>query len=1246
MFKSLLAVLDTARAIVGSEQSLLRETFNPLARIDASLAARATAFVANGSDEAVLLALRAHAPQAGTLLGKPGRLWAYYASSQDEDERKAIEASTKARDNLYRKLEASAANAAVLVRLGKVFESADQLQQLDRPGSAAPDWLQYLLNDALRGTHGRSASDDEMKRRPAWDILLLNSILAEAGLPEAMALSIVFERKSTPSYWGNDTYRRLLAPGPLDDHMLAHPDDVAFTARTLSASGKAMFCERLGASDTLLSRYGELIAQLAVDDSRTVRAVAARHLDKLEPGVRTALLTALLRAGKNEQRINAAELVARLQGAQAESVLAAALNDEKSKPVREVLQSALSRLQAAKDASAVDLPEPPPLPPFDETVLAEDAIDLLLENRTQLLEKLRKGAQDEIERNRTAKYKTDYGRKRYDSYTTLTERQLRDAVRALNGEQDAFPLLQNDNVYATLAFNNRLESRADHGLLQVFRLRFNSGRGGWDVWRQPDFQRWLQRQEPSQVDLRQLAELAVRCGGEADEFALSCLCSFYGASMAPQNMLPPDRVWPHLAMHPGLIDEGLGMAPASPQSRIDVAQTLSALGIFPVVPARWLPRVMEFALGDGKTHRPAAQHVLERLPDIGERVSEALQSSKQELRIEAARWLARLGHQAAIPALLAALGKETRETVSAELMTALEKLGEDMSARLAPDMLLKQARKGLKAKPPAGLAWLNLELLPACRWTGGEQVEPDIIRWWVILACKLKEPAANAMLVRYMDLLDKASREALGRFLLFQFIAHDTAHPPLEEAAAWATQQAPASYQQNQALAKKYPQYYGEQGKLTLEQVAEQLKRSKLGEYLGSAIGEKGILALTFATPAHEFVAALQQYMRDHYPRRAQVEAMLEAACVSDEAAMIQFVLGIARRYRTASVQQKARVLVERIAERNGWSADQLADRTIPTGGLDETGCLLLQYGAREYSVTLDAGLKIVLRNSEGKTVSALPAPRQDDAAASITEAKQLLSTCKKELKQVLAMQTARLYEAMCTGRTWPAADWHDYLRRHPVAGRLVQRLVWVELDPASDSRRLFRPTEDGSLVDANDDDVAIAAGAQVGLAHASTLDAAEVKAWQAHLKDYKVAPLFAQLSRHAPPAFGPAADEIGDRLGWTSDAFTLRGAFAKLGYQRGQAEDGGVFFEYVKDFTSIGMRVSIEFSGNALPEENVPAALKRLAFQHTTSGSHFAPSIPLRDVPPVLLAEAYADYHTVAAACHFDPEWERKMPW
>jgi hypothetical protein len=1256
MLKSL---LDAARSALSSDASLVRKSLAAVGHLDASLAARAASYVTDGSEASVLLDLRPRAPDAGPLLGKPGRLrWGFYSGNADGAPRDTIAAGLAARDTLYKRIAADPADMAMLVRLGHVLEAADAGQSLERAGSAAPDWLQYVLNDALwasRPGPGRVRDEAaELAERPAWDIRLLRALLAEAGLPQGMALTIVFERRGIDAYHLDKVYQRLLAAGPLDEDMLARPDDVILAAKSMSVSGKAMLVNRIGAHEALRNRYTDLLVRLAVGDSKTVRAAAARHLDALDRGACLAGLEALLRGGEGEERANAAELLARVQGAAAAPALEAALAQAPGKALQQAIRAALSRIQAASDAADIALPEPLPLPEWQETRLADDAVDLLLANREQLLERLRAGAEAEQEAARAGKNKYEYQRQHYDRYRRLAPAQLRDAVRALNGERAFASALADQNVIETLTFGGRFEARADFGLMQALRWELHAMRREEWLWFSQHVQGWVRRQDPSRVDLRQLSEAAVRCGARPDVFALACLRHNWSPAALPQAMLPPERVWPCLAQHPDLIDEGLGMA-ASDRAlyqHLDLGQTLCALDTFPVLPARWLPRVMELALGETRSQRQVAQRVLGKLPDIGKRVVEALQSGKQELRIEAARWLARMQYREAVPALYAALDKESRETVSAELMTALELLGEDMAPRLSPEALLKQARKGLKARPPAGLAWLSLDGLPACAWQDGTPVEPDIIRWWVILAARLKEPAANALLLRYLGLLDAASRAGLGRFVLLQFIARDTANPSLEDAIAWARQHAPGRYQSNQQWARQYPQstYYEEAGKLTQEQVFEQVKREKLAEYLGSAIGEKGILALASGMPGHELVDAIRLYMRDHYPRRAQVEAMLEAAAVSDDPALIQFVLSIARRYRTASVQQKARLLVERIAERNGWTEDQLADRTIPTGGLDESGRMSFQYGTREFSVVLDEKLKPALRNAEGKPVAALPAARQSDPPESIKEGKQLFATCKKEVKQVVDLQSARLYEAMCAGRAWPAADWIDYVQRHPVVGRLAQRLVWMRLagDGSEDGNiaGLFRPTEDGSLIDAADEEVELEPDARIKLAHASLLDAGTVRAWLAHFKDYKVTPLFAQLTRGGPALADPSAELIEDRLGWTSDTFTLRGAFGKLGYQRGSAVDGGVFMEYTKDFASAGLRVRIEFSGSSLPEENMPAALKTLGFE-CIRGARMGSAVALGKVPPVLLAEAWGDYHAVAAACQgFDPDWERKMPW
>ena len=163
------------------------------------------------------------------------------------------------------------------------------------------------------------------------------------------------------------------------------------------------------------------------------------------------------------------------------------------------------------------------------------------------------------------------------------------------------------------------------------------------------------------------------------------------------------------------------------------------------------------------------------------------------------------------------------------------------------------------------------------------------------------------------------------------------------------------------------------------------------------------------------------------------------------------------------------------------------------------------------------------------------------------------------------------------------------------------------------------------------------------------TADAA--KAWRRHLADYKVKPLIEQFDRRnfQLSEVKREALSLDDFQGHMLEAFKLRGRLTKLGYTRGATGDGGWFYEYEKRFTSIGIKVTIAFTGNRLPEENRTVALTTLQF--TRSGdsepSPYVNSesfVRLGEVPRVLLIECWNDMRlTAAEGSGFDPEWDKK---
>ncbi|MES2889404.1 MAG: DUF4132 domain-containing protein [Pseudomonadota bacterium] len=1251
-------------ALNGAQIGQLKQAFAPLEAAGAAVPEKALAFITDGSQEDVLLDLQAAQAQGlGERLGTPGRLrWTHASSASSSAAKKQTDASLTSRAQFYCEISATAPPLASLVRLGKLLAAADAGQRLDHPGSPAPAWLQYLVNDAVFATFNEyKGQKDLSKSRSAWGIALFAQLLAEDELDPTLALALVFERKDLASYY-HDHLDGITNPLAVADFLRAQRDATEALPATLSADGRLVLARRIGSDAALLLDFEALFVRLAVDASKAVRQEAAQHIGKMQAPRREALLTDRLTNGSTTERTQAAELLARLPGDQARACLAAALEGEASKPVQQAIRSALTRLDAAGDASALELPEPAPWQSYPDTPLGDDALALLKANLAELTERSRVAAEKERNDDQAKMHNWTWAQKRHDEVRKLREDDLHKALRVLNGQGKKNDVTRSDRALVEVVdLGHKLLALPSFGVPHLLRW-LAASRDRVSFWWDPRFQQWLKRQPLGSVDLRALGEVGQRAGLGLDSVASAALQSHWQTTQVT-DLLPAERIWPFFAEHPEFIDEGLGLvAPVKGEDahwrshRFEFDATLRVLKTFPTILPRWLPQVMAVALAEGKTHRAAAQQALSSLPDIGHRVAESLDHSKSEVRIEAANWLANLKDPTAVAPLTRALDKETRETVRAACLTALEALGDDISARLTPATLLTEARKGLKGKPPTGLAWFAFDALPACRWADGTAVDSEIVRWWVILACKLKEPGGNALLTRYLGLLDAASRQALGLSVLQQFIAHDTRHPSLDEGIAHAQRVAPPRWQDYQrcyqSAKPEYRHYYEVNFQKTTEQVFEECKREKMREYLGSAIGEKGVLALAAFAPGQAAVALLQQYMRDHYARRSQIEAMLDGLASGNDPVVIQLLLGISRRYRTLSVQTRAKSLVQDIAARNQWTSDQLADRTIPTAGLDETGVLALAYGERVFTLRLDAAMKPELRNPEGKGVKALPEPRQNDDPALVKEAKAQLSASKKEVKQVIDLQTARLSEAMCTGRVWPQAEWREYLHRHPIAGRLLQRLVWIETTSQGGAQRLFRPTEDGSLINAQDEEVELAEDSGVCLAHASLVGKAAAEEWTKHFKDYKVVPLFPQMTRPSlslpfKDAHGQDVTEIADRQGWVSDTFTLRGAFNKLSYQRGQAEDGGFFYFYGKEYAGVGVRVVIQFSGNVVPEENVPAALKTLAFEDMSANRWSSTALALSAVPPVLLAEAYADYLAVAEVCAgFDAEWEKKTPW
>lgn len=702
--------------------------------------------------------------------------------------------------------------------------------------------------------------------------------------------------------------------------------------------------------------------------------------------------------------------------------------------------------------------------------------------------------------------------------------------------------------------------------------------------------------------------------------------------------------WPDEAVAPFVryaLPKYLEMLEITGDFYMDDDMPFRALATLPVLPSEAVEALTRSALGQHKTKRRAAQDALARVDGFEDRAVAALQDKKADVRAIAAHWLERLGYEPAVPALEAAIAKEKNDVTTGALLDALESFGRPVERYVDRDKLRKDAETGLAKGLPKGLEWMRWDLLPKVHWAdNGDAVPPEVLKWLIAQAVKAKSPEPNALLRKYCGMFDPAEREDFGQHLLEAWLAQDVLPITPED----AHKQALSAAKVQQSYLLRYPQWNTSSplAGMNLAQITAYYLPNYSNRPAGSASAAKGMLAVAAACAGERAAAPVGRYLKEWYgTRAAQGKALIAMLAWIDHPSAIQLMLSVGSRFRTKSFQDEATRQAAALAERKGWTINELADRSVPVAGFDEDGRIELSYGDRVFTAVLRPELTVALQSPEGKTIKTLPAARQSDDADAVKAAKKTFTAARRELKAVVELQTDRLYEALCTERTWPFDDWQRFLNGHPIMRRLVQRLAWV-----ADGTAVFRPLDDGTLTDADDNEVEPAAGAVVRIAHDTLLDEDTVHRWQQHFDDYEVVPLFQQFGKgiFKLPAERADAYSLDDFKGHLVEAFALRGRTGKLGYTRGTPQDAGWFYEYEKRFPTLGLVVELGFSGNPLPEQNRTVALGELRVIKSVDGGEPGTTVRLGDVPAVLLSELYNDVRLMASdGSGFDPDWEKK---
>jgi hypothetical protein len=1236
-----------------------------LEEVDEPLAAHAVRYVVDGGDEEVLL----------RLAGKPETAEALGVGSRTGKNWQQMDAAAKQRVVLW----PPDPNVApgVWVRLAQVFAAARHAGGAPAQApSGWPTWLVPLVGEIISAWHLR---DHTAKERAPWPLPALETILVSSDLPTDLIARAFLSEQAARGFQMSGNYYHNDPISPFSDwaaYLARHVEAVREALAETSAESRLYVLRTLHQMGFDFTPVVDLLVQLGTGPAKTVREAALPLLDGCHDQARP-LIDKVLAEGDAAQRHEAVLLLWRLFGREAVGPLRQHLAGESAERVRQTIEKLLAAPDEAPEDATRDLAAtlPPVRIELGEVDLPDAAMAGLREHINRGWEQALRQYEHQLELwnapNRPKWMSKPIKPER------VSDKDLENLVRFIEGGADK-PKAEGSPISWYVRGAGALgEWLAPPGVKLIHVVRLSHALGLLKLHERGETPHlwWHETQaleayrgrcrEP--FGLRELdAAVASLPGGQPGLVAAAYLA---------QNTRhwsfcdwEPDAVWPVFAEHPEILQALLGPRPERrtryisgdyywPEKRRNAFRVLA---MFPRLPPGFIPTLWDLALGENKADRPLAQAALATVPDKAPKIQVALTDGRQAVRAAAAEWLGKIGDPSAIGPLKEAFARETQEVAKGAILNALEALGADIGEFLDRGTLLAEAEAGLAKKRPKGLDWLPLASLPPLHWEDTRaRVDPRIVQWWVVQSVQQKSAVCGPLLRHYLAMCHKHEATALAKFLLRTWIGQDTrtrSHEEAAEAACKETDRRWASYSRHQHWVNHY--------KGDKENLYRELYTQYSTAFVGSAIAEKGMLALVAPAADAECVKLCDQYIRKWFGNRlAQCKALIEVLAWTKHPLAVQVLLGFANRFRTKAILKAAEEYVQALAEREGWTIDELADRTIPDAGFprptDEEGApvggdaaLVLDYGPRQFTVTLNDGLEPVIATGEGKTVKNLPAPGKQDDADKAKAARKAFSDAKKTVKEVVRRQAERLYEALCTQRTWRFGDWRRYLADHPIAGRLCVRLAWAAFAPPAGNGAerflgCFRPLEDGSLTNEQDEEVTLPDDTLVRLAHTCNTPAEVGAAWVRHFEDYDVAPLFQQFGRatYTLPEEKRKETDVTDFEGYLLTTFQLRGKATKLGYLRGEAEDGGCFFVYRKPFPSLGVQAVLTFTGSTLPEQDVPAALEALYFTSIKGDREAAASwqpakLPLGKVPPVLLSECYNDVKQSAAeGSGYDPK-------
>ncbi len=599
-----------------------------------------------------------------------------------------------------------------------------------------------------------------------------------------------------------------------------------------------------------------------------------------------------------------------------------------------------------------------------------------------------------------------------------------------------------------------------------------------------------------------------------------------------------------------------------------------------------------------------------------EQVSPLLTDKSAYARLSAVQILAHLGGERAHALLAARRDVEKAISVKQAIVDAigLPEPPADLDPATAIADIQAEAAKAGKKSP---LSWFKAGEASGLQWVNGDAVPPSVINYLLACQARMRQMQLEMNVRRALAWIDRQTAGALAHTLF----------------TGWVKQ--------------------------------------------GCNAKESWCLPLVAVLADDRLIQPLRRQIdtlsRKSKRRAMAVKCVLTLALLGSDLALNE-VIDLTRQAKSWQVQQAARQAFADAASRQHVSHEELADRIVPRLGFNEQGEQILDYGPRQFTARLGFDLTVQLKDSSGKRLTLLPRPNARDDAAKVAAAQAAWQVLKKYVAPAAKLQGERLENALAIQRCWSVARWRELFLRHPLLRALAISLVWGVLAPGEAGyQMIFRPLEDGSLTNADDEACLLPADGKIRLAHPIELDEAARSAWLQHLSDYEITPPFPQLNRPIITVDETASNA----LFWQQhQGYRVAGKLFKERYERSNwaapEEESGENYNLIwKAFPNAGIEALLEISYLTTGyERSWPTTLIRLAFGRAGTAERIkqataaalendddnaydyyrpykideAALLKLAEVPPVVFSEAAANVQSFAALGHYDPDWQQKI--